>query len=202
MGCARKYVALFNHPGGAHLPAHAEPIGVYGMHRLGRRPQPAQPVASAVRSVGKAESLRCRRQASPLFNGAPRGRLWRRACTSNCCLLDSSKECKLRRLCGPAVRVIWGLGMVAVFAHGLIDYPFQQRPALAAFFFAWLGVVMATGEAQCNWRPQGPPGVLGCAGCPDHTSAGDACLPSNLSVLDFLPGFESFQDPLRRWFIS
>jgi O-antigen ligase len=46
----------------------------------------------------------------------------------------------------PAARVIWGLGIVAVFLHCLIDYPFQQRPALAAFFFAWLGVVAAAGD--------------------------------------------------------
>jgi O-antigen ligase len=50
----------------------------------------------------------------------------------------------------PALRAIWGLGMVAVFAHGLIDYPFQQRPALAAFFFAWLGVVLAAGEQRAQ----------------------------------------------------
>jgi O-antigen ligase len=43
----------------------------------------------------------------------------------------------------PAARVIWGLGIVAVFVHCLVDYPFQQRPALAAFFFAWIGVVAA-----------------------------------------------------------
>jgi O-antigen polymerase len=46
----------------------------------------------------------------------------------------------------PAARVIWGLGIVAGFLHCLIDYPFQQRPALAAFFFAWLGVVAAAGD--------------------------------------------------------
>ncbi|HEV2199835.1 MAG TPA: O-antigen ligase family protein [Bryobacteraceae bacterium] len=44
----------------------------------------------------------------------------------------------------PALYATWGLGIIAVFAHGLIDYPFQQRPALAAFFFAWLGVAIAT----------------------------------------------------------
>ena len=39
----------------------------------------------------------------------------------------------------PAVRTIWGVGMLVVFVHCLIDYPMQQRPALAAFFFAMLG---------------------------------------------------------------
>lgn len=41
----------------------------------------------------------------------------------------------------PALRSLWGVGMLAVFVHCLVDYPVQQRPALAAFFFALLGVV-------------------------------------------------------------
>jgi len=41
----------------------------------------------------------------------------------------------------PAYRSLWGLGLLAVFMHGFIDYPMQQRPALAAFFFALLGIV-------------------------------------------------------------
>ncbi len=52
--------------------------------------------------------------------------------------------CSLR----PAARVVWGWGMAAVFLHCLVDYPFQQRPALAAFFFAWLGVIFAAAEAR------------------------------------------------------
>ncbi len=52
----------------------------------------------------------------------------------------------------PAVRLIWGLGIIAVFLHCLIDYPFQQRPALAAFFFAWMGVVAAAGEVTAPIR--------------------------------------------------
>jgi O-antigen ligase len=43
----------------------------------------------------------------------------------------------------PAFRSLWGIGMLAVFAHCLIDYPMQQRPALAAFFFAMIGVLAA-----------------------------------------------------------
>ncbi len=42
----------------------------------------------------------------------------------------------------PAVRSLWGIGMLAVFVHCLIDYPMQQRPALAAFFFALLGAML------------------------------------------------------------
>lgn len=41
----------------------------------------------------------------------------------------------------PAVRSLWGIGMLAVFVHCLVDYPMQQRPALAAFFFAMLGAI-------------------------------------------------------------
>jgi hypothetical protein len=33
------------------------------------------------------------------------------------------------------------VGMLFVFAHCLVDYPMQQRPALAAFFFAMLGAI-------------------------------------------------------------
>ncbi|MGH9558596.1 MAG: O-antigen ligase family protein [Bryobacteraceae bacterium] len=43
----------------------------------------------------------------------------------------------------PALRSLWGIGMLVVFVHCLVDYPMQQRPALAAFFFAMLGLVTA-----------------------------------------------------------
>jgi len=43
----------------------------------------------------------------------------------------------------PAFRSLWGLGLLAVFVHCFIDYPMQQRPALAGFFFALLGIVSA-----------------------------------------------------------
>jgi O-antigen ligase len=43
----------------------------------------------------------------------------------------------------PALRSLWGVGLLAVFVHCLVDYPMQQRPALAAFFFAMLGVIWA-----------------------------------------------------------
>ncbi len=41
----------------------------------------------------------------------------------------------------PAVRSIWGVGLLAVFLHALVDYPLQQRPALAAFVFALIGLL-------------------------------------------------------------
>jgi hypothetical protein len=40
-----------------------------------------------------------------------------------------------------------------VFAHGLIDYPMQQRPALAAFFFAMIGALAAANEKSTSGRP-------------------------------------------------
>lgn len=41
----------------------------------------------------------------------------------------------------PAIRSLWGLGLLAVFVHCFVDYPMQQRPPLAAFFFALLGIL-------------------------------------------------------------
>ncbi len=48
---------------------------------------------------------------------------------------------------GPAVRSLWGVGILSVWLHALMDYPMQQRPALAAFFFALLGTLAATAAA-------------------------------------------------------
>jgi hypothetical protein len=42
-----------------------------------------------------------------------------------------------------------------VWLHALIDYPMQQRPALAAFFFVLLGTLAATSardDAQTTRR--------------------------------------------------
>ena len=47
----------------------------------------------------------------------------------------------LAMLLRPAFRSLWGLGLIAVFVHAWIDYPFQQRPALAAFLFAMAGAL-------------------------------------------------------------
>ncbi|MEO8096851.1 MAG: O-antigen ligase family protein [Acidobacteriota bacterium] len=42
----------------------------------------------------------------------------------------------------PALRSIWGVGLLAVLLHSCVDYPLQQRPVLAAFFFVMLGLAM------------------------------------------------------------
>ena len=47
----------------------------------------------------------------------------------------------------PALDSLWGLGLMAVFVHAWVDYPFEQRPALAAFLFAMAGALAA------SWRP-------------------------------------------------
>lgn len=55
-------------------------------------------------------------------------------------------------LCKPAIQSIYGLGTVAFLLHGLVDYPMQQRPGLAAWFFVLAAAAM-------RWRagvPAGP----------------------------------------------
>ena len=42
-----------------------------------------------------------------------------------------------------AVRSLWGMGVIAVFVHAAVDYPFEQRPALAAYLFALMGALAA-----------------------------------------------------------
>ena len=44
-------------------------------------------------------------------------------------------------------RVLWGIGIVTVFIHCLVDYPIQ-RPALGAAFFLLLGMLAAAGKSS------------------------------------------------------
>jgi O-antigen ligase len=53
-------------------------------------------------------------------------------------------------LARPAWRSLWGLGLIAVFVHALVDYPFEQRPALAAYFFALAGVLSTEGKSSTS----------------------------------------------------
>ncbi len=55
----------------------------------------------------------------------------------------------------PALRSLWGLGILAVFLHALVDYPFQ-KPALAAFFFTLAGLLAAAPEASRKPHPFPP----------------------------------------------
>lgn len=45
------------------------------------------------------------------------------------------------RLLRPALRGGWSVGLMALFVHAAVDYPFQQRPALAVFWFVISGLV-------------------------------------------------------------
>ena len=49
----------------------------------------------------------------------------------------------------PAFRSLWGIGVLAVFVHSLVDYPLQ-RPALAGFFFVFLAVMESASVPQKN----------------------------------------------------
>jgi O-antigen ligase len=55
----------------------------------------------------------------------------------------------------PAFASLWGIGMVSVFLHCAVDYPMQQRPALAAFFFAMLGAIFRTQDLH-SFREKNP----------------------------------------------
>ena len=43
----------------------------------------------------------------------------------------------------PAYRSVYGMGVAAFLLHALVDYPMQQRPALAAWLFAMAGAACA-----------------------------------------------------------
>lgn len=43
----------------------------------------------------------------------------------------------------PAIRTVWGVGVLFVLIHCLVDYPLHQRPALSGVFFALAGAVCA-----------------------------------------------------------
>jgi O-antigen ligase len=49
-----------------------------------------------------------------------------------------------------AWRSIWGIGLVSVWVHCMVDYPLQQRPGIAAWFFVLLGVLAAGRGAGSN----------------------------------------------------
>ena len=51
-------------------------------------------------------------------------------------------------LCKPALQSIWGMGLLAFLLHCFVDYPMQQRPALAAWFFAIAGAAAAWQNAR------------------------------------------------------
>jgi O-antigen ligase len=54
-----------------------------------------------------------------------------------------------------AWRSIWGIGLLSVWTHCLVDYPMQQRPAIGACFFTLLGV-LAAGRARMGNHGSSP----------------------------------------------
>ena len=62
-------------------------------------------------------------------------------------------------LARPAVRSVWGIGVLAVLLHCLVDYPLQQRQQFAALFFAVAGAV-----ASDSPRTRAKPPALTVAG--------------------------------------
>ena len=50
-------------------------------------------------------------------------------------------------LAGPAWRSGWGVGLLAVLVHCLVDYHFQQRPVFGYLYFVLAGVVLVSAPA-------------------------------------------------------
>jgi O-antigen ligase len=48
-----------------------------------------------------------------------------------------------------ALRTVWGIGLVAVFVHGVVDFPLQ-KPVLELWLFGLLGVLAAEPEATAR----------------------------------------------------
>jgi O-antigen ligase len=48
----------------------------------------------------------------------------------------------------PAIRSLWGLGILFELAHSAVDYPLQQRPALAAWFFVMVVMAVQAGSRR------------------------------------------------------
>ena len=51
-----------------------------------------------------------------------------------------------------ALRSVWGIGLLSVWVHCLVDYPMQQRPALAAWFFVLLGALAGWQQSHVGRR--------------------------------------------------
>jgi O-antigen ligase len=54
----------------------------------------------------------------------------------------------------PALRSIWGMGLITVLVHCLVDYP-MQRPQLAGLWFTLCGVLIGMAHARRRIRPAG-----------------------------------------------
>jgi hypothetical protein len=47
----------------------------------------------------------------------------------------------------PAIRSVWGIGILFVLAYSLMEFHFQERPQFGCFFFALTGALLASGES-------------------------------------------------------
>ncbi len=81
---------------------------------------------------------------------------WAQWTTEGGVLLMAAILIPVLRAIRPAVRSVWGLGIVAVFLHCLVDYPMQQRPALATFFFAMLAITLQADPGTLKSAPPTP----------------------------------------------
>ena len=48
----------------------------------------------------------------------------------------------------PAFRTVWQFGLISVLAHCCVDFPLQQKPALAAWFFVFVGALAASSKSS------------------------------------------------------
>ena len=58
-----------------------------------------------------------------------------------------------------AWKSLWGFGLISLLLHSLVDYPMQQRPALAGWFFALAGVLAASGTVTALSMRRGQAGA-------------------------------------------
>jgi hypothetical protein len=52
-----------------------------------------------------------------------------------------------------AWRSVWGIGLLSVWVHCLVEYPLQQRPGIGAWFFVLLGALAAARGARFSVPP-------------------------------------------------
>jgi O-antigen ligase len=52
----------------------------------------------------------------------------------------------------PALRTVWGIGILACLLHGLVDYPLA-RLGISAWIFLWIGMLATTDLREVSHRP-------------------------------------------------
>ena len=59
----------------------------------------------------------------------------------------------------PAIRSLWGIGVIAILIHAFVDYPLQQKPALAAWVFVFIAAVTSASKVPWHSRQEVLPAV-------------------------------------------